>query len=80
MIVKCFILKSMPVCQAFLPEVCPKNGHFLAKTAILEWGLGEDIWISNNSRMGSDYDIEEKIWSTLYFTSIMMYDNAYNHI
>ena len=30
--------------------------------------------------MGHDYDIEEKIRRTLYFTSIMMYDKAYNHI
>ena len=42
--------------------------------------LGEDILISNNSRMGYDYDIEEKIRRALYFTSIMMYDKAYNHI
>ena len=30
--------------------------------------------------MGHDYDIDEKIRRTLYFTSIMMYDKAYNHI
>ena len=30
--------------------------------------------------MGHDYDIEEKIQRTLYFTSIRMYDKAYNHI
>ena len=35
---------------------------------------------SNNSRMAHDYDIEEKIQSTLYFTAIMMFDKAYNHI
>ena len=35
---------------------------------------------SNNSRMGHDYDIEEKIRGTLHFTPDMMYDKAYNHI
>ena len=30
--------------------------------------------------MGQDYDIEEKIQRTLYFTSDMMYDRAYNYI
>ena len=35
---------------------------------------------SNNSRMGHDYDIEEKMQRTLHFTSYMMYDKAYNHI
>ena len=36
--------------------------------------------ISNNSRMGHDYNIKEKIQRTLYFTSIIMYDNAFKHI
>ena len=30
--------------------------------------------------MAHDYDIEEKIRKTLHFTSIIMYDKAYNHI
>ena len=30
--------------------------------------------------MGHNYDIDEKIQRTLNFTSIMMYDKAYNHI
>ena len=34
----------------------------------------------NNSRLGHDYDIEEKIQRTLHFTPKMMYDKAYNHI
>ena len=42
--------------------------------------LGEDILISNNSRMGYEYDIEEKIRRDLYSTPIMMYDKVYNHI
>ena len=35
---------------------------------------------SIDSRMGHDYDIEEKMQRTLHFTSYMMYDKAYNHI
>ena len=70
--------------EAIRPSLSPRNMSqklpFLAKIGILEWGLGEDILISNNSRMGHDYNIEEKIRRTLYFTSIMMYDKAYNHI
>ena len=42
--------------------------------------IGGIILISNNSRKGHDYDIEEKIWRTLPFTPDMMYDRAYNHI
>ena len=30
--------------------------------------------------MEHNYDIEEKMRRTLYFTSNMMYDKAYNHI
>ena len=30
--------------------------------------------------MGQDYDIEEKMWRTLDFTSDMMYDKSYTHI
>ena len=42
--------------------------------------LGEDILISNISRIGYEYDIEEKIRRDLFFTSIMKYDKVYNHI
>ena len=35
---------------------------------------------SRGYRMEHGYDTEEKIRRTLYFTSIIMYDKAYNHI
>ena len=45
--------------EASMPSISQKCPP-LSKIEILEWGLGEDILISNNSRMVRDYDIEKK--------------------
>ena len=52
----------------------------MSKKVMASQSLGEVKLTSTHPRMGYDYDIEEKMQRTLYFTSNMMYDNAYNHI
>ena len=74
------MIKVITIYQIVFLEVCPKKWLFLAKILILEWGLEEIILISTDSRMGNDYDIEEKIQRNLNFNSIMMFDKGYNYI
>ena len=57
-----------------------KKSYGFSKFGMASQSLGEVKLNSTHPRMVPDYDIEEKMLGTLYFTSDMMYDKAYNYI